>query len=87
VQRYDEVTADPHLTARDYFVDAPHTTLGKLRVLGSAMRFDEVRPEIRTAAPLLGEHTTEVLRRAGLSEVEVSHLVDSGVAVAGKGDE
>ena len=66
LQTYDQVFNDPHLLARDYFVDAPHATLGKVRQLGSPMRFSETPLEIKRAGPLLGEHTQEILAEIGV---------------------
>lgn len=38
----------------------------------------------RYKAPLLGEHSTEVLLEAGMSKDEVAALIDSGVLVQGE---
>ena len=38
----------------------------------------------RYKAPLLGEHSTEVLLEAGMTEGEIASLIDSGVVVQGK---
>ena len=71
---FDRVFADEHLAARDFFRDAPHTTLGPVRQLGSPMRFSETPVVLDRAGPLLGEHTAELLREAGLSDTEIAAL-------------
>src|ERR1700737_3468883 len=38
---FGEVFNDAHLNARDYFWDAPHPKLGRVRQLGSPMRFSD----------------------------------------------
>jgi hypothetical protein len=38
----------------------------------------------RYKAPLLGEHSTEVLLEAGMTEGEIASLIDSGVVVQGE---
>jgi crotonobetainyl-CoA:carnitine CoA-transferase CaiB-like acyl-CoA transferase len=83
VLRYDEVTTDPHLTERGFFVNAPHAVSGELRMLGSAMLFDDVRPGVQVAAPVLGEHTAAILKQAGLSDDAAAQLIESGVAGTG----
>jgi len=83
IQGYGQVFSDPHLTARGFFRDLPHPVLGPTRVLGSPLRLQRTPPELRRAGPLLGEHSLELLREAGISEKEASDLVSRGiVAVA-----
>lgn len=58
---------DPHVIARGFFWEAPHSRLGTVRQLGSPMRFSRT-PTVRGhAGPLLGEHTTAVLAELGLA--------------------
>ncbi len=57
----DEVAQQPHLDARRYFVDIEHPALGRLRTLGAPFRMPASPGGPRTAAPLLGEHTHEIL--------------------------
>ncbi len=64
-----EAAEQPHLAARDYFVEIDHAALGKVRVPGAPFRLPASRGGPRTAAPLLGEHNAEVLRElAGAAE-------------------
>jgi crotonobetainyl-CoA:carnitine CoA-transferase CaiB-like acyl-CoA transferase len=68
------VFADPHLAARGLFVDLPHPTLGSVRAIGSPLHLSDTPPVMRRAAPLLGEHTREVLAEAGLPAAEIDAL-------------
>jgi len=68
------VFADPHLAERGLFVDLPHPTLGSVRAIGSPLHLSETPPVMRRAAPLLGEHTREVLAEAGLAAAEIDAL-------------
>src|SRR5438045_1743876 len=61
------VLADPHLRERGLFVDLPHPVLGSVRAIGSPLHLSDTPPAMRRAAPLLGEHTREVLEEAGLA--------------------
>ena len=56
-----EVLEDPQLAARDFFVDVDHPVVGTVRQPGPAIRASEAPWQTRRA-PLLGEHTDEVLR-------------------------
>ncbi|GAC1415665.1 MAG: CoA transferase [Candidatus Velthaea sp.] len=79
---FDRVFADEHLAQRGFFADAPHTTLGPVRQLGSPMRFSETPVMLERAGPLLGEHTHAVLREAGFAERDITALIDDGTAVS-----
>ena len=51
-----------------------HPEEGIVRGLGIPVKLSETPGSIRRAAPLLGEHTEEVLREAGLSRDEIEAL-------------
>jgi crotonobetainyl-CoA:carnitine CoA-transferase CaiB-like acyl-CoA transferase len=76
---YDQVFNDPHLNDRKFFQDAPHKKLGPVKQLGSPMRLSETPPQMRSAGPLLGEHTEEVLRELSFPEEEIQRLHGAGV--------
>jgi len=59
-----EVVEDDHIaSARRMIREVEHPVAGKMKVIGSPINLSETPPEIYTPAPLLGEHTDEVLRR------------------------
>lgn len=72
------VFADPHLRERGLFVDLPHPVLGTVRAIGSPLHLSETPPVMRRAAPLLGEHTREVLAEAGIPDADIDALAGSG---------
>ena len=61
VLNYDEVLADPHILARDMYVPTAHTKAGTFKTLGVPVKLSETPGSVRRAAPVLGEHTREVL--------------------------
>jgi crotonobetainyl-CoA:carnitine CoA-transferase CaiB-like acyl-CoA transferase len=61
VMYHDQVFNDPHVLAREMVVEVDHTTAGRQRTLGTPVKLSETKGSIRRAAPLLGEHTHEVL--------------------------
>jgi len=79
---FDRVFAEEHLAQRDFFADAPHTTLGPVRQLGCAMHFSQTPVTLERAGPLLGEHTCTVLREAGFEENDIAALLQDGAAVS-----
>ena len=70
---------DPHLLERGFIHTVEHDVLGPVKLLGWPARLENSEVPIE-AAPLLGQHTDEVLTRdLGVSESELSALRDSNV--------
>jgi crotonobetainyl-CoA:carnitine CoA-transferase CaiB-like acyl-CoA transferase len=62
VNRVDDIFADPHVRAREMLVEVEQPGSATPVVLaGSAIKLTETPAEIRRRAPLLGEHTEEIL--------------------------
>jgi formyl-CoA transferase len=71
INDYAEVFADPQIRARGMVAEVDHPTLGRTRTIGPPVKMSATPPVIRRRAPLLGEHTREVLQEAGCSEQEI----------------
>lgn len=57
-----QVVNDPHIAeAREMLVEIDHPLEGKMKVVGCPWKFSETKATIRTPAPMLGQHTAEVL--------------------------
>ncbi len=74
----DEVFGDPHLEARGYFTEVDHPRTGPLRYPGAQFRMSDT-PWQPGRAPLLGEHTRDVLTQTlGFSDAKVAQLRTDG---------
>lgn len=65
INDYAEALSDPQVAARQMLVSVDHPSLGRIRVLGSPIKMSGAALRVDRRAPLLGEHTDEVLRELG----------------------
>ncbi|UVE17971.1 CoA transferase [Pseudomonas sp. LS44] len=70
-----QVFADPQVQARGMRLDLPHPLAGTVPQVASPIRLSATPVEYRNAAPLLGEHTEEILQRLlGLDAAGIAAL-------------
>jgi crotonobetainyl-CoA:carnitine CoA-transferase CaiB-like acyl-CoA transferase len=74
INNYEQVFADPHVRARELVVETVHPRLGRIRTLGSPVHMSLTPPIVGRPAPLLGEHTVEVLREAGFDDQQIARI-------------
>jgi crotonobetainyl-CoA:carnitine CoA-transferase CaiB-like acyl-CoA transferase len=79
VQTIAEVPNDPQAIANDYVVPFDHPRLGRVTVPGYPVHFGACSAGMRTAAPVIGEHTDEVLREIGYGQDELDAMRKAGV--------
>ena len=73
----DKMERDPQLQARGFYRSAPHAELGEHRFEGLPMQFSGARWRIDRGAPLVGEHTHDVLTRLlGYSESDLAAMAE-----------
>ncbi|MCW8199828.1 CoA transferase [Verminephrobacter aporrectodeae subsp. tuberculatae] len=77
----DELPEHPHLKAVGLFEDATHPTEGPIRQLRPTARFSATPTKVYRQAPTVGQHTTEILREAGLAQEDIARLKDRRVVI------
>jgi crotonobetainyl-CoA:carnitine CoA-transferase CaiB-like acyl-CoA transferase len=58
-----DIAVDPHVAAREMIVQVPHPNGGQIGIVGTAVKLSETPAGAFVRAPLLGEHTADLLRR------------------------
>ncbi len=80
VEDGEHLVSDPQLVARDFWEYSGHSLAETRPYLSRSFKFSKTPGSTRFPAPLLGAHTTEVLRDvAGMSEAEIAELDELGV--------
>jgi formyl-CoA transferase len=78
VMSMKEIAECPSLRKSGSIVEVDHKKRGKYLTVGSPIKFSDLKPEI-TAAPLLGEHTDEVLAELGYDRDKIDTFRAVGV--------
>ena len=78
IQDLGEALESEQTKALGMVVDAKHATLGSYRTVRNPLRFDGSAPTTVRGAPVLGEHTEEVLREAGYDAGAIGELAARG---------
>src|SRR5436190_2243384 len=80
INTIDQVVDHAQVRARGSLVESTHPVAGSIRMTGPPVRMSDTPGTVRTPAPLLGEHTEEILRdRLGTTAVEIARLKNAGI--------
>ena len=77
-----EMHADPQTVAREMVVEVEHSRVGTVKTMGLPVKFSETPGGVRHGAPVMGEHTREILLEAGYSVDEIRSLAEVGAIAA-----
>lgn len=82
VYSYQDLVDDPQIAHNGTFIEYDHPTEGHIKTPGFPYRFSATPPRVDRGAPLVGEHSREVLTELGLSPERISELIESGAVAA-----
>ena len=85
INNMDQVYKDPQVLARKMLVELEDPELGTIHNIGIPVKLSVTPGQVRTRAPMLGEHSAEVLLERGFSQAEVDELVAAGLVVENQG--
>ncbi len=83
VNRIGDMLADPQVAAREMVLEVDHPRAGPTRALGMPIKFSEARADLTRPAPLLGQHSREILDQLGYTAAEIATLERDGAVVLG----
>ena len=73
-----EMHEDPQAIAREMVTETRHPKAGPVKTIGLPIKFSGTPGGVKRAAPLLGEHSREILAEAGYAPDEIDRLLGSG---------
>ena len=80
VKSHLEAATDPQVAHMRLIQSYKHPVAGEVRVVGPAIGMSETPPSITRAAPLVGQHTREILEEIGYAASTVDDLIGAGIA-------
>jgi crotonobetainyl-CoA:carnitine CoA-transferase CaiB-like acyl-CoA transferase len=84
VYGYAELVDDPQIAHNKTFVEYDHPTEGHVKTPGFPIRFSKSPSTVDRGAPLVGEHSEEILKEAGYDCERISALAASGAVAIGQ---
>ncbi len=79
IQSITEMHAHPQTIAREMVVPTNHATEGEVKTIGCPVKFSQTPAGVRSAAPVLGQHSSELLTELGFNNEEIKELFSKGV--------
>jgi crotonobetainyl-CoA:carnitine CoA-transferase CaiB-like acyl-CoA transferase len=79
VRTIAEVLSDPQVIARGMIQHVAHATVGDATVIGTPLKLSATPASIRTAPPVLGQHTSAILSELGYDGATIDDLKTAGV--------
>ena len=80
INNIKQVCEDPCINHRKMLAEIEQPQMGRIKIAGSPIHLSETPGQVYAPAPLLGEHTGEILKNLlGYPDADISHLQAEGV--------
>jgi CoA:oxalate CoA-transferase len=80
INSVDRVVADPQILAREMVLNVEHPIAGSTKLPGIPIKMDKTPGEVKEPAPILGQHTQEILREIlGYDAEKIARLEEDGI--------
>ncbi|BAU46700.1 CoA-transferase [Sulfurifustis variabilis] len=80
----NEMLQDPQVNAREMVVEVEHARLGSVKTLGAPVKLSATPARVARAAPVLGQHTREILKEYGYDDAAIERFAAEGAVVVAK---
>ena len=87
IRRGRDLLRDEQVLANDLVDIRPHPLWGVTAQVGAPLKFDRTPSLVQRPAPILGEHTREILLELGYSDAEADSMIARGIAMQGSVEE
>jgi len=75
---------DPQTQAREMLVEVEHPEAGRVKAIGLPVKFSATPGKVAHAAPVLGEHSRDILEEYGYSSEEIERLAAERAVLLGE---
>jgi crotonobetainyl-CoA:carnitine CoA-transferase CaiB-like acyl-CoA transferase len=82
VYSYQDLVDDPQIAHNGTFIEYDHPTEGHIKTPGFPYKFSATPPRVDRGAPLIGQHSREVLAEIGVSSERIAELYESGAVAS-----
>jgi CoA:oxalate CoA-transferase len=80
INNIEQICEDPCIKHRNMLVEIDQPEMGRLKIAGSPLHLSETPGEIYAPAPLLGEHSEEILKNLlEYSDEDICRLKEDGI--------
>jgi len=79
INTVEQILDDPHVLAREMVVTLQHPTAGEIKTVGIPAKLSDTPGTVRSAPPLLGQHTDEILAELGYDAAAIADLRERGI--------
>jgi len=71
IKKVSEALSDEHAIKREMVVEVDHPVIGRMKTLGVGVKLSETPGAVTRAAPLLGQHSQELMEELGYTPDEI----------------